>query len=149
VGRVSDLAGRRLYLDTNLFVYALEDITPWSEVAQAVFRLCADGAATAVVSELALAECLVKPLRDGNDEVVRVYLLGIHQRPGLAVAPVSKPVLLEAARLRAAHAGLKTPDAIHAATAALSGCDILVTNDVRLRIGGGGVEVQLLSEVTP
>jgi predicted nucleic acid-binding protein len=38
-------------------------------------------------------------------------------------------VLREAARLRATIAGLRAPDAIHAATALLSGCALFVTND--------------------
>jgi predicted nucleic acid-binding protein len=41
--------------------------------------------------------------------------------------------LREAARLRATISGLKTPDAIHAATALQHGCALFVSNDVGFR----------------
>lgn len=47
------------------------------------------------------------------------------------MAPVSRDVLLAAARLRA-EIGLKLPDAIHVATAQLTGCDQFLTNDARV-----------------
>ncbi|MBC7527815.1 MAG: PIN domain-containing protein, partial [Chthonomonadaceae bacterium] len=43
--------------------------------------------------------------------------------------PITKDVLREAARLRATISGLKTPDAIHAATALLNQCRLFITND--------------------
>ena len=147
MGRLSDLAGRRLYVDSNLFVYALEDMAPWDEAAKAVFDLIDDGGAFGVTSELTLSECLTKPFRDGNDAIAGVYLEAIGDSGALAVAPVSREVLVEAARLRATHPHLKTPDAVHVATAVLTGCEILITNDRRLRIDGAAVEVLLLSEL--
>ena len=55
-------------------------------------------------------------------------------------------MLLEAARLRAVLPTLKLPDAIHAATARLHGCAVLLTNDTRLR-AAPGLEVIQLSDV--
>ena len=46
---------------------------------------------------------------------------------------VAREILLEAARLRAATPALKTPDAIHAATALLHNCSVFITNDVGFR----------------
>ena len=50
-----------------------------------------------------------------------------------APAPITQDVLREAARLRALIPGLKTPDAIHAATALVHGCALFVTSDVGFR----------------
>jgi len=47
------------------------------------------------------------------------------------MAPVSRDVLIAAARLRA-ETGLKLPDAIHAATAQFTGCDQFLTNDTHV-----------------
>jgi predicted nucleic acid-binding protein len=44
----------------------------------------------------------------------------------MRLLPITRPILLEAARLRAA-TKLKTPDAIHAATAMDAGCALFVT----------------------
>ncbi|MEH2396173.1 PIN domain-containing protein [Nostoc sp.] len=50
----------------------------------------------------------------------------------LTVIPVSRQVLIEAAKLRAS-INIKLPDAIHAATALLTQCSTLLTNDQRFR----------------
>lgn len=46
---------------------------------------------------------------------------------------IDLPVLERAAALRLAHRGLRTPDAIHAATAIAAGCRLFVTNDMGFR----------------
>jgi len=43
---------------------------------------------------------------------------------------ITQSILREAARLRAAVPGLRTPDALHAATALLSDCALFLTNDI-------------------
>ena len=55
------------------------------------------------------------------------------QKPGIRIEPVSWRVLRRAAELRAQRLALRTPDAIHIATAGLGGCDAFVTNDKSLR----------------
>jgi predicted nucleic acid-binding protein len=47
--------------------------------------------------------------------------------------PITQSVLREAAQLRAIIPALKTPDAIHAATALLHGCVLFISNDVGFR----------------
>lgn len=63
----------------------------------------------------------------------------------LEVVPVSRDVLIEAARLRAV-ANLRLPDAIHGATATLTGCETFLTNDRRL-LAIPGIDVVVLSDV--
>ena len=46
--------------------------------------------------------------------------------------PVSRDVLVAAARLRA-ETNMKLPDAIHAATAQLTGCTQFLTNDTHIK----------------
>ena len=57
-------------------------------------------------------------------------VLGV--RPDLVVE-VRRDILREAARLRALIPGLRTPDAIHAATSAQHGCALFVSNDAGFR----------------
>lgn len=59
------------------------------------------------------------------------------------MAPISRTALIEAARLRAQHACLKLPDAIHAATAVAYGASTFVTNDARFRPVSGLTAVVL------
>ena len=51
----------------------------------------------------------------------------------LAMVPVSRTILIDAARLRA-NSGLRLPDAIHVATAVAAGCPIFLSNDRRLKV---------------
>ncbi len=77
----------------------------------------------AVTSELTLAEALVKPLLDRHAERQAAYLQVLQPSTSLHMAPVSRDVLLAAARLRA-ETGLKLPDAFmpppHSSRAAIS-----------------------------
>jgi predicted nucleic acid-binding protein len=59
----------------------------------------------------------------------------------IAYLPVTEPIALEAARLRAAYR-LRTLDAFHVATALASRADVIVTNDKRLyRVEVEGIRV--------
>ena len=59
--------------------------------------------------------------------------------------PITIDVLREAAKLRAGQ-NFKTPDAIHIATAILSGCDHFLTNDDGFR-RLAGIEVIVMSDL--
>ena len=142
---VSDLAGRRVYLDTNLFIYYLEDIAPYAETLHSLFLAIESSRQSAVTSQLTIAELLVKPLREGDDELKRACLRAVRTHAGLTVASIRRAVLVEAAAVRAAH-GFGLADSIHASTARLSACDVFLTNDERVR-GIPGVTVLLLSEL--
>jgi predicted nucleic acid-binding protein len=87
---------------------------------------------TAVSSELTLMETLVAPLRNG-DPVLATNREALWQQANTRLLPITRHILREAARLRAALLALKTPDAIHAATALVHGCALFVTNDIGFR----------------
>ena len=57
-------AYHRVALDTNVVIYALEDVAPYRELAQHVLRMMERGYMTGTVSTLVEAEVLVKPLRE-------------------------------------------------------------------------------------
>jgi predicted nucleic acid-binding protein len=88
---------------------------------------------------------LVKPLKDRNAALVALFRSVLLGTAGLHCLPVSLRVLEVAADLRARH-GLKTPDAIHAATALIAGSVQFVTNDMGFR-RVPGLPVIVLSEV--
>ncbi|TMD30746.1 MAG: type II toxin-antitoxin system VapC family toxin, partial [Chloroflexi bacterium] len=65
--------------------------------------------------------------------------------PDVQMLPITQAVLEEAANLRATM-NLKTPDALHAATAALNHCKLFVTNDSAFR-RASDLNVAILSEI--
>lgn len=55
------LNASQVYFDANVFIYALEGISPFVEELKEVFESVDNGEINAFTSELSLAECLVKP----------------------------------------------------------------------------------------
>jgi len=135
LGALRKRLGPKVYLDANFFIYALEAVEPWARAAREVLGALDRGDLTAVTSELSLAECLVKPLESGRSDIAETYLELLQDHRFLTVGPVTREILVEAARLRGL-SRIKLPDAIHAATALQQGCSSFLTNDDRLKIEG-------------
>ena len=133
MGLIDAVGDRRTYIDANVFIYAVEGLTAFEDVLPAFFEQVARSAVEAVTSELTLSEGLVKPFADGDVERQAAFERAVRTQGGLSVAPVTRAVLVEAARLRAAVTSLKLPDAIHAATALRHGCAVFLTNDRRIK----------------
>lgn len=125
------IRGERVYLDTNVFIYAIEGYPAFTNALDDFFGSIDAGELRACTSELTLAEVLVKPLMDGNLEIQAAYQQALQNSEGFEVVSVSRDVLIEAARLRAV-ANFRLPDAIHGATAILSACQTFLTNDRQL-----------------
>jgi predicted nucleic acid-binding protein len=145
MGLVSNLTGQRIYLDTNVFIYALNGFPAYTTLLAELLDAVESGDVSAVTSELALAELLIIPFRHGNVEEENRCRMILRPRPHLSLLPVDMDVLEATARLRAALPTMRTPDAIHAATAQLARCDAFLTNDRRLK-AIPGLRIQLLSE---
>lgn len=146
MGLVDACEGRTVYLDTNVLIYFVEGAEPYLPVLTPLFGMFADGRASAVTSELALAETLPKPLQAGRPDLVAIYEELLTSSAWLTVLPVARSVLSDAARLRA-QLGLRLPDAIHVATAMVAGCGVLLSNDLRLRAPEGLQVLRLDSDV--
>jgi predicted nucleic acid-binding protein len=63
------------------------------------------------------------------------------------VVALTREVIDRATELRARH-GVKTPDAIHLAAAVASGCDVFLTDDLRLA-HVTGIAVEVVSPAPP
>lgn len=145
MGLVAALGGRRTYLDTNVFIYALEGEGKFVRDLTDLFTAIESAELPTVTCELTLAELLVKPFREKDAKGEQRCRESVLSRQGLTVVPIDVSILVESARLRAA-VGLRLPDAIHIASALIAGCEVFLTNDRRLR-AVSGLEVLLLSEV--
>ena len=119
------------YLDANVLIAIVEGAPPTAH--QTAFMQALDGNdLAACTSELSLAECLVKPYAERNDQAIEAYLEMLSGRAPLSVLPVTGALLLRAARLRA-ETRLKLPDAIHLATALETGCATFLSDDRGIR----------------
>ena len=130
-----------VYIDANSAIYAVEKIEPYCSFLAPLWPAAQAGQVSIVTSELTWLETLVKPMRDGNtalETLFRVFLTAQE----IEMVPATLALWEEAARLRGL--GLKTPDALHAATGLAVGCTLFLTNDaIFQRVPG--LQVTILS----
>jgi len=117
-----------VFWDACAVIYFVEGASPWVDRLVTLLDRLDRQHTGHVVSELSLLECRIKPLREQDAATLALYERFFTRRD-LIHMPVSREIVLEAARLRAA-LGLKTPDALQAATAlSLPGEVAFLTND--------------------
>lgn len=134
-----------VYVDAQIAIYT-RDVHPiYAAVCKPLWESVAAGTTQAVSSELILMETLVRPLRNG-DVAAQSDREALWQQANTLLLPITQDILREAARLRAIIPSLKTPDAIHAATALFAGCTLFVTNDLGFK-RVPGLTLAILSEV--
>ena len=131
MGQLVFAANDVLYLDTAPIIYSVEKHADFWGLMQPVWKASQAGEIRLVTSELALLETLVAPI-ENNDYLLTAAYEQLLTKTEIRLLPISAKVLREAAKLRAAF-GLKTPDAIHAATAIENNCHSFVSNDAGFR----------------
>jgi predicted nucleic acid-binding protein len=144
MGAVSLPVSGVVYIDANCLIYSIEAHPTFGPPLDDFWRNVEAGAITLVSSQLLIMEVLVAPYRARDMELTQAYEEALAQ-PGLTLHAVSESILRGAARLRAEISSLKTPDAIHAATAREIGCTAFLTNDSGFR-DIPGLPVVLLRE---
>lgn len=122
----------RIGIDSPVFIYHIEGLRPWSEIAGQVLRMMAMGQVTGTTSVLALLEITVWPLKLGRLEIADNYEFLIRNIPHLEIVAIDAQIARIAASLRAKH-GLATPDALQIGASLAFGATAFVTNDKRLR----------------
>jgi len=112
---------------------------------QDLWRAAANDRISVVSSELCLLETLVKPVREGKEKLADAFRALLLQSREFKLLPIDQSVIELAIHIRA-KTGLKTPDAIHAATAISAGASLLLTNDPGFR-RIPNLSVQILSDL--
>jgi len=140
----------KIYLDANIIVYIVERRSRYYEALLPVLQTAREGATRLFSSQLSLMECLVFPLRSGNQSLIADYYRLLFESD-LVLQPITLEILQQAALLRAQYPSLRTPDAIHWATAQALEVDYLLTNDASLVriVGSIGVLLEGLLDNPP
>jgi predicted nucleic acid-binding protein len=120
-----------VYLDTVTIIYSIERFPTYIALLDPMWRQLQSGDCQVTTSELTLLETLVMPIQQANQDLISRYerLLMASE---VNLIPITRTLLKTAASIRA-NAKLKTPDAIHAATAIDAGCNTFLTNDQGFR----------------
>ena len=134
-----------VYADASVVIYGVERVKPYAQLLEPLWEAVRTGALTLVTSELTWLETLVKPLREGNTALEQRFRDFLTARE-VRLVPADLKLWERAARLRSL--GLRTPDALHAATALESHCSQFLTNDpIFVRVTG--LPVTVLKDLLP
>ena len=122
------IRGQRVYIDTNIFIYFLEQHERYFDSVLPFFQLFNDGASLAYTGDAVVAETLYKPYQINDALRVSEFKEFFNNDEFITVLPHTKKVFELAAEL-APTRGMKLIDALHYATAAIAGCRFILTND--------------------
>ena len=119
-----------LYLDSNIVIVLLEEKGARRRALRADLAKHAGPHGRCFVSDLVRLECRVKPIANGDTDLLREYD-EYFASTGVAIAGISSSVYDRATAIRAAFR-YETADALHLAATIEAGCDAFVTADKRL-----------------
>jgi predicted nucleic acid-binding protein len=129
----------RLYLDANVFIYAVQGEPDVAQPLQNFLQDTRRFALRPVTSELTLAEILCK--RDLSPNIRRLFLNLIVFNRLMDLRPVTREILIGSAELRRASPKIRLADAIHARTALDARCSFPMTNDDRFDVAPDRVTI--------
>lgn len=124
-------AARLVALDTPVWIAFIEQKSAFLADVNPLFENLKSGRIRVVTSSVGLIEILTGALLRGDELLARRAEEILTGLDGSTIVPVTLEVARHAARLRAAY-GLRTPDAIHLATAVAAEAVEFVTTDRRL-----------------
>jgi predicted nucleic acid-binding protein len=120
----------RIFFDTNLFIYLLEDSGESGARVNDLVQRISDRHDDLLTSALSLAEVLVKPLSAGEVAWADRYEK-LLSTPGVSVLAFDRSCARIFAQIRQDKT-VSPPDAIQLSCAASAKCDLFITNDERL-----------------
>ncbi|MCY3867486.1 MAG: PIN domain-containing protein [Chloroflexi bacterium] len=119
---------RRLYIDSAPLIYYVEENAAYLDKMREIVGIVDQTDLLAFSSVLTLAEVLVWPLRQGDQQLVQAYQEILVAGDDYELVVVTPEIAVTAADIRARY-GLGTPDSLHVATAIATHCDAMLTND--------------------
>lgn len=144
MGTLTIPASGLVYVDANPVIYTVEKHAVYGPLMQPLWQAAKAKAIEVVSSDLVLMEALTGAFKRGDPALEKAYDHALLSTD-LRLLPVTQSILRQAARLRAT-TKLKTPDALHAATALDAGCVLFITNDAGFR-GVAGLPLVLLDDL--
>lgn len=122
----------KIGIDTSIFIYLFEENKEYFTKAEKLFRQIQGGKIEAVFSAIGMIEILVGAKKSRDRELELQYKDLIAGFPNLTIMGINENIVDLASDLRTKY-NIKTPNAIHIATAIDFNAVIFFTNDASLR----------------
>ena len=132
-GLKEKITGKKVYFDTNIFIYLYEGNSSLSARISELQLLIESSEIQVISSDLIYAEMLPPLVRQGNKKALQNLFDFLGESEAFDILPITRDISVYAGVLRG-ETGLKTPDAIHIASAKSSECDVFLTNDKNIKI---------------
>lgn len=119
---------QHLYLDAAPLIYFAEEHRAYIRKMDQILDLILKTPIQTVSSVLTMTELLVQPLKLGNTDLAQEYHDILVASKLCDPVSVTTDIAISGAAIRARNS-LRTPDAVHVATALKEDCDAILTND--------------------
>lgn len=129
---LSRMSGKRVYMDTNVFIYFLELSDGYYEIVAPIIEACEAGKFIGYTGDVAVAETMIQPYREDNLSLVANFKAFFATENFLSIQSHDAAIFDLAAQLRAKR-GMKLIDALHYATALKAGCSFFLSNDASIK----------------
>ncbi len=139
------ILGQSVYIDTNLFIYFLDQNTTYFPISSRLLKAVEAGEFIAFTGDLTVAETLVKPYQTKNILLITQFKAFFNAKDFLSIQSHDSEIFDLGAKIRAEY-GMKFADALHYATAIKSGCQFFITNDKGI-CTSNEIEVILLNDL--
>lgn len=120
----------KLAIETAPYIYYVENHPLYADKMDAIFAIIEAQTIEMTASVITLTEVLKKPIQVNDQPLIDAYSELLTQNTHLI--PTTVVIARLAADLRARY-NLRTPDALHIATAINASCDAFLTNDLGLK----------------
>lgn len=120
----------RVYWDTMLFIYWIEDRPDYADTINRILARMETKGDRLCSSAFGVGEVLAGALKRGDRSLTGTIRTTMRP-PNVELLPFDAAAAEHYAQIRARH-GARAPDAIHLACAAAAGVDLFLTNDARL-----------------
>lgn len=138
---------QRLYVETAPLIYYVEENPTYLAKMDAIIAAIEHTPIAAVSSVITLTEVLTQPLKQANQKLEQEYRDILLNSAEFSLMAVTVQIAEAAADLRSRY-NIRTPDALHLATALGAGCDAFLTNDLGLK-RVTEIAILLLDELDP
>lgn len=125
---LSRIQGKRVYLDTNAFIYFLDKHDLYFDVVLPFFQLFNSGLSFAYTGDAAVAETMYKPYERNDIVAINEFKAFFANDELMTVLPHTTKIFELTAEL-APKQKMKLIDALHYSTALSANCHFILTND--------------------